>query len=88
MTTRVSERRPPALDTDLRRRLHLQRRELEAQMRRASADLHRLRTTTDVSDPDVQPELMAALRALDSAEREAISVSNTLALLTERRQEQ
>jgi len=88
MTTHVSERRPPTLDTDQRRDLHRQRRELQAQMRRASADLHRLRTTTDVSDPDVQPELMAALRALDSAEREAISVSNALALLPEGRPEQ
>ncbi len=88
MSTRVSERRSLTDDTDdtddtgdLRRRLHLQRRELEAQMREASADLHRLRTTTDVSDPEVQPALMSALRALDAAEREAIEVSNALARL-------
>jgi hypothetical protein len=82
MSTRLSERRPRTDDTtDLRRRLRLQHRELEAQMREASVALHRLRTTADVSDPEVQPALMSALRALDAAEREAIDVSNALARL-------
>jgi len=82
MSTRLSERRPRTDDTtDLRRRLRRQHRELEAQMREASAALRRLRTTADVSDPEVQPALMGALRALDAAEREAIDVSNALARL-------
>jgi len=97
MSTRISERRPAdrrpselrPLDPrptdlesdDLRRRLLRQRHELEAQMRRASRELHRLRTTSDVSDPDVQPALMGALRSLDRAEREAIEVSFALARL-------
>ena len=82
MSTRVSERRPRTDDTaDLRRHLRQQRRELDAQMREASLVLHRLRTTVDVSDPEVQPALMSALRALDAAEREAIDVSNALARL-------
>jgi hypothetical protein len=87
MTTRISDRRrtdvrPTDVDDDvLRRRLLRQRRELEAQMRRASLELHRLRTTSDVSDPDVQPALMGALRALDSAERRAIEISDALARL-------
>ena len=82
MSTRLSERRPRTDDTtDLRRRLRRQHRELEAQMREASAALLRLRTTADVSDPEVQPALMGALRALDAAEREAIDVSNALARL-------
>ena len=90
MSTRISERRPIDLrPSDLerdavRRRLLKQRHELEAQMRRASRELHRLRTTADVSDPDVQPALMGALRSLDSAEREAIEVSFALAHLDAR----
>jgi hypothetical protein len=92
MSTRISERRPTDLRTselrpsDLERdavrgRLLQQRHELEAQMRRASRELHRLRTTSDVSDPDVQPALMGALRSLDRAEREALEVSFALAHL-------
>ena len=82
MSTRLSERRPRTDDTtDLRRRLRLQHRELEAQMREASAALRRLRTPADVSDPEVQPALMGALRALDAAARAAIDVSNALARL-------
>ena len=92
MSTRISERRPSdLLPSDLRpsdlehdavrRRLLQQRRELEAQMRRASRELHRLRTTSDVSDPAVQPALMGALRSLDSAEREANEISVALAHL-------
>ena len=95
MSTRISERRPTDLRTpDLRtsdperaaarRRLLQQRHELEAQMRRACRELRRLRTTADVSDPDVQPALMGALRSLDSAEREAIEVSFALAHLDAR----
>jgi hypothetical protein len=82
MTTHVTERRLSAVEMhDLKRSLQSQRRDLERQMRRASLDLRRMRTTSDVSDPDVQPALMAALRALDSAEREAIGVSSALAQL-------
>jgi len=96
MSTRISERRTSERRTDLlpsdlrttdlehdavRRRLLQQRHELEVQMRRASRELHRLRTTADVSDPDVQPALMGALRSLDSAEREALEVSFALAHL-------
>jgi hypothetical protein len=100
MSTRVSERRPTDLRTadlrtaDLRwsdlerdavrRRLLQQRHALEAQMRQASRELHRLRTTSDVSDPAVQPALMGALRSLDSAEREAIEVSFALSHLDTR----
>jgi hypothetical protein len=92
MSTRTADRstsdlrgadlRHPHVDRDLlRRRLLHQRHELEAQMRQASRELHRLRTTSDVSDPDVQPALMGALRSLDRAEREAIEVSFALARL-------
>jgi RNA polymerase-binding transcription factor DksA len=86
MSTRVTERRPSSIDTSvMRRRLQLHRRDLESQMRAATADLHRLRTTTDVSDPDVQPALMAALRSLDSSEREAIEVADALVRLADGR---
>ena len=86
MSTRVTERRPSSIDaTVMRRRLHLQRRDLEAQMRSATSELHRLRTTADVSDPQVQPALMGALRSLDSSEREAIEVVDALARLADGR---
>jgi len=79
---READLRHPELDRDLlRHRLLHQRHELEAQMRQASRELHRLRTTSDVSDPDVQPALMGALRSLDRAEREATEVSFALARL-------
>jgi hypothetical protein len=79
---READLRHPHVDRDtLRRRLLHQRHELEAQMRQASRELHRLRATFDVSDPDVQPALMGALRSLDRAEREAIEVSFALARL-------
>jgi hypothetical protein len=82
MTAHVTDRRLSAVEThDLQSRLESQRRALETQMRRASLDLRRMCTTVDVSDPDVQPALMAALRSLDTAEREAIGVSNALARL-------
>lgn len=86
MSTRATERRLSSIDTTvLRRRLHLKRRELETEMRQATADLHLLRTTTDVSDPEVQPALMAALRSLDSSERGAIEVADALARLADGR---
>ena len=83
---RSSDLRPSDLERDaVRRGLLAQRHELEAQMRRASRELHRLRTTSDVSDPEVQPALMDALRSLDSAERESREVSFTLAHLDTQR---
>ena len=85
MSTRATDR-PSTLDTTvLRRRLLDHRRELDEQMRTATTALHRLRTTADVTDPDVQPALMAALRSLDRSEREAIEVADALARLAEGR---
>lgn len=59
--------------------------ELDDQMAGATAALDLLSETADVSDPDVQEPLMAALRSLDAAEHEASDVVDALNRLADGR---
>jgi RNA polymerase-binding transcription factor DksA len=59
--------------------------ELDDQMAVATAALDLLRETADVSDPEVQEPLMAALRSLDAAEHEASDVADALNRLADGR---
>jgi RNA polymerase-binding transcription factor DksA len=86
MPTRVTHRPLSASDLDdLRTRLALREHELDEQMDRATAALDLLSETADVSAPEVQEPLMAALRSLDAAEHEASDVLDALNRLADGR---
>lgn len=69
----------------VRSHLALRGLELDEQMASATSALDLLSETADVSDPDVQLPLMAALRSLDAAEREASDVADALHRLADGR---
>ena len=86
MPTPVTHRSLSGSDLDtVRTRLALRRLELDEQMHVATAALDLLSATVDVSDPEVQEPLMAALRSLDAAEHEASEVVDALTRLAEGR---
>jgi RNA polymerase-binding transcription factor DksA len=79
MTTPVTHRQLSASDLDsVRTTLAVRRLELDDQMAGATAALDLLSETADVSHPEVQEPLMAALRSLDAAEHEASDVVDAL----------
>ena len=76
--------RPPLSDPDLdrfRATLEALQRVCRSQMQAASSVLEELRSGGAVTDPALQPPLMAALQALDTAERASIDVADALARL-------
>lgn len=76
--------RPPLSDPDLdrfRATLEALQRVCRSQMQAASSVLEELRSGGAVTDPALQPPLMSALQALDTAERSSIEVADALARL-------
>ena len=79
MSAPVTHRPLSPSDLDqVRSHLALRGLELDEQMASATAALDLLSATADVSDPEVQMPLMAALRSLDTAERESSDVADAL----------
>lgn len=86
MSAPVTHRPLSPSDLDLvRSHLALRGLELDEQMASATSALDLLSETADVSDPGVQIPLMAALRSLDAAEREAADVADALHRLADGR---